>query len=68
MLIAKARIPPSIKLDLGMERGLRPVELCRLKVDDIDLEHRVVNLITAKKGNPRTLEYRNNSQHPSTNG
>jgi integrase len=56
MLIAKARIPTSIKLNLSMETGLRPVELCRLKVNDIDLEHRVVNPITAKKGNPRTLK------------
>jgi integrase len=56
MLIAKARIPTSIKLHLSMETGLRPVELCRLKVNDIDLEHRVVNPITAKKGNPRTLK------------
>ena len=35
MLIAKARIPTSIKLNLSMETGLRPVELCRLKVNDI---------------------------------
>ncbi len=56
MLIAKARIPTSIKLKLSMETGLRPVELCRLKVNDIDLEHRTVNPITAKKGNPRTLK------------
>jgi integrase len=56
MLIAKARIRTSIKLNLSMETGLRPVELCRLKVNDIDLEHRVVNPITAKKGNPRTLK------------
>ena len=56
MLIAKARIPTSIKLNLSMETGLRPVELCRLKVNDVDLEHRAVNPITAKKGNPRTLK------------
>jgi integrase len=56
MLIAKARIPTSIKLKLSMETGLRPVELCRLRVNDLDLEHRVVNPITAKKGNPRTLK------------
>ncbi len=42
MLIAKARIPTSIKLNLSMETGLRPIELCRLKVNDIDLEHRAV--------------------------
>jgi len=56
MLIAKARIPTSIKLKLSMETGLRPVELCRLRVNDIDLEHRAVNPITAKKGSPRTLK------------
>jgi integrase len=55
MLIAKARIPTSIKLKLSMETGLRPIELCRLRGNDIDLEHRAVNPITAKKGNPRTL-------------
>ena len=56
MLIAKARTPTSIKLKLSMETGLRPVELCRLKVKDVDLEHRVVNPTTAKKGNPRTIK------------
>jgi integrase len=56
MLIAKARIPTSIKLTLSMETGLRPVELCRLKVNDLDLEHRAVNPVTAKNGNPRTLK------------
>ena len=62
MLIAKARIPTSIKLSLSMETGLRPVELCRLRVNDIDLDHRVVNPITAKRGNPRTLRI---SQQPT---
>ena len=38
-----------------METGLRPVELCRLKAKDIDLEHKVINPTTAKRGNPRTL-------------
>jgi hypothetical protein len=56
LMLAKARIPASIKLKLSMETGLRPVELCRLKVNDIYLEHRAVNPITAKKGNPRTLK------------
>ena len=56
MLIAEARIATSIKLNLSMETGLRPVELCRLRVNDIDLEHRAVNPITAKKVNPRTLK------------
>jgi integrase len=36
-----------------METGLRPVELTRLKVKDLD--HRTVNPTTAKRGNPRTI-------------
>ncbi len=55
MLIANARNLLSIKLQLSMETGLRPVELCRLKVKDLDLEHKTVNPITAKRGNPRTI-------------
>jgi integrase len=39
-----------------METGLRPVELCRLRVRDIDTDHKAVNPITAKNGAPRTLK------------
>jgi len=55
MLIADAGQLLSIKLTLSMETGLRPVELTRLKVRDLDLEHRTVNPTTAKRGNPRTI-------------
>jgi integrase len=55
MLIANAGKLLSMKLTLSMETGLRPVELCRLKVKDIDLEHKAVNPTTAKRGNPRTI-------------
>ena len=55
MLIANAGNLLSMKLTLSMETGLRPVELCKLKVKDIDLEHRTVNPTTAKRGNPRTI-------------
>ena len=55
MLIADAGKLLGMKLTLSMETGLRPVELCRLKVKDLDLEHRAVNPTTAKRGNPRTL-------------
>jgi integrase len=48
-LIADAGYVLSTKLTLSMETGLRPVELCRLKVNDLDLEHRAVNPTTAKK-------------------
>jgi integrase len=55
MLIAEAGKVLSLKLSISMETGLRPVELCRLKVKNIDLEHKVINPTTAKRGNPRTL-------------
>jgi integrase/recombinase XerD len=55
MLIANAGTLLSTKLSLSMETGLRPVELCKLKVKDIDIDHKTVNPTTAKRGNPRTL-------------
>jgi integrase len=55
MLISNAEKLLSMKLQLSMETGLRPVELGRLKAKDMDLDHRTVNPTTAKKGNPRTL-------------
>jgi integrase len=55
MLIADAGYLLSTKLTLSMETGLRPVELTRLKVKDLDLEHKTVNPTTAKRGNPRTI-------------
>jgi integrase len=57
MLIANAGKLLSMKLQLSMETGLRPVELTRLKVKDIDLEHKTVNPTTAKKGNARTIPF-----------
>jgi integrase len=53
MLIANAGKLLSMKLQLSMETGLRPVELTRLKVKDIDLEHKTVNPTTAKRGKPQ---------------
>jgi integrase len=55
MLIADAGYVLSTKLALSMGTGLRPVELMRLKVKDLDLDHKTVNPTTAKHGNPRTL-------------
>jgi integrase len=60
MLIANASKPLALKLSLSMETGLRPVELCRLKVRDLDTDHRAVNPITAKHGAPRTLKITEN--------
>ena len=56
MLIAEAGNPLSIKIQLSMETGMRPVELCRLIARDVHIEERTVTPITAKRGNPRTLK------------
>lgn len=55
MLIANARPTLSLKLQISMETGLRPVELCRLSTRDVDLDHKTINPQTAKRGNARTL-------------
>ncbi len=48
-----------IKLTLSKETGLRPIELCRLRVKDIDLTQKLIYPTTAKRGNPRTLKLSN---------
>jgi integrase len=55
MLIANAGKQLGLKLELSSKTGLRPVELTRLKVKDLDLERKTVNPTTAKNGNPRTI-------------
>jgi len=56
MLIAGATRTMSLKLTLSKETGLRPVELCNLKVKDADLEQKLIHPTTAKNGAPRTLK------------
>ena len=53
MLIAKAKSPLSIKLQISMETGFRPVEIYGLKVKDIDLEKRLLYPTTAKHGSAK---------------
>ena len=60
MLIAKARPILAVKLTLSKETGLRPKELCNLKVSDIDYEQRLVYPTTAKHGAPRRLKISTN--------
>ena len=62
MLIANSRDIMTIKLTLSKETGLRPIELCRLKVKDIDLTQRIVYPTTAKHGAPRALKISTNLQ------
>jgi integrase len=59
MLIANSGRIMTVKLTLSKETGLRPVEVCNLKVKDIDLERKIVYPTTAKHGAPRTLKISN---------
>jgi len=40
MLIADSGKSLAVKLKISMETGLRPIELCNLRVKDVDLDHR----------------------------
>jgi len=63
MLIAKARRTLSVKLTISKETGLRPIELCRLRVRDVDLDHKTVHPTTAKNGQARILKISNSLQN-----
>lgn len=56
MIIASCGKTFATKLQLSMETGLRPIELCNLKVKDVDLEQRLVYPTTAKHGSARILK------------
>jgi len=62
MLTASAGRTLSIKLTISKETGLRPIELCNLKVKDIDIEQKIIYPTTAKHGSARTLKISNNLQ------
>ena len=46
-----------------METGLRPIEVCNLKVKDLDLEQKLIYPTTAKHGSARTLKISNKLQN-----
>jgi hypothetical protein len=56
MLISSAQKPLSIKLQISMEVGLRPVELIRLKAKDVDTDHKAIMPTTAKGETPRIIK------------
>jgi len=60
MLIARASTRLSLKLTVSKETGLRPTELCNLKVKDIDTNRKLIYPTTAKNGSARTLKISNN--------
>lgn len=56
MLIANAGHIMAIKLTVSKETGLRPIELCNLKVKDVDLDQKIIYPETAKHGSARALK------------
>ena len=62
MLISASGKTLATRLTISMETGLRPVELCNLKVKDIDLEQRTIYPTTAKHGTARALKISNKLQ------
>ena len=55
-LISAASSRLAVKLCISKETGLRPIEFCRLKVRDIDLEKKLVYPESAKGGSARVLK------------
>jgi len=60
MLIASAKKPTSIKLQISKETGLRPIELCNLRVKDLDIEQRLIYPTTVKNGAGKILKISQN--------
>jgi integrase len=53
MLIAEAHSILSLKLDISMQTGLRPIEVMLLKVKDIHPEQKTITATSVKNCNPR---------------
>jgi len=58
-IIADASPKLSTAISISKDTGLRPIELMRLKLKDIDLQKGAVYPTTAKHGNPRVLKLTN---------
>jgi len=62
MIISASGKTLATRLTISLECGLRPVEICNLKVKNIDLEQRIIYPTTAKHGAPRALKISNKLQ------
>ena len=65
-IIANASPKLRTAISISKETGLRPIELMRLKLKDIDLDKRAVYPETAKHGNPRVLKITEKTLHMLT--
>ncbi|UCH71148.1 MAG: site-specific integrase [Candidatus Bathyarchaeota archaeon] len=65
-IIANASPKLRSAISISKDTGLRPIELMRLKLRDIDLQKRAVYPETAKHGNPRALKITEKTLHMLT--
>jgi len=65
-IIANASPKLRTAISMSKDTGLRPIELMRLKLKDIDLNKRAVYPETAKHGNPRVLKITEKTLHMLT--
>lgn len=56
MIISASGRITSLKLRISMETGLRPVEMFKLLVKDVDLTQKLIYPTTAKNGAPRKIK------------
>jgi integrase len=66
LIISNASPKLRTAIAMSKETGLRPIELMRLKLRDIDLQKRAVYPETAKHGNPRVLKITEKTLHMLT--
>ena len=57
MLIARGGRILSTKLQISYQTGMRPVEVCNLRVKDIDFEKHLIYPAVFKHGQPRVLKF-----------
>ena len=61
LIIASASKKLATAISMSKDTGLRPVELMRLKLRDLDLQKGAVYPETAKHGSPRVLKLKNST-------
>jgi len=66
LIISNASPKLRTAIAISKDTGLRPIELMRLKLRDIDLQKRAVYPETAKHGNPRILKITEKTLHMLT--
>jgi len=56
LIISKSSLKLATAISISKDTGLRPIEICRLRLRDIDLQKGAVYPATAKHGSPRVLK------------